>query len=152
MRKTPDFERTGDLEFVVMTDRNEWGHYFVGNRYRAQPHNLTALQGKAAVTSVYSDTEGSWISAAAPIYDAGGHVVGIVQADRPVNYFKRRVVSQAVALVPGALASIAIAILLAIIFARRMVRPIDELVEATNRLASGDLKHRVSVSGHDELG
>src|SRR5688572_19638364 len=63
MRKTADFAQTGDLEFVVMTDRNQWGHYFVGNRYRAQPHNLAALNGKPSVTGVYSDSEGTWISA-----------------------------------------------------------------------------------------
>lgn len=152
MRKTPDFAQTGDLEFVVMTDRNEWGHYFVGNRYRAQPHNLAALMGTPSVTGVYSDSEGRWISAAAPIYDAGGQVVGLVQADRPVHYFQREVGKQAAALIPGALASIALAGVLAIVFVRRMVKPIEELVDATNRLANGELAHRVSIQRKDELG
>src|SRR5688572_18220513 len=152
MRKTADFLQTGDLEFVVMTDLNEWGHFFVGNRYRAQPHNLTALDGTPSVTGIYSDPEGSWISAAAPIRDAAGLVVGIVQADRPVHYFQKEVTRQAVALIPGALASILIASVLAMIFARRIVQPIDELVDATNRLADGDLAHRVSIRRKDELG
>ena len=52
----------------------------VGKRYRAQPRSVAALNGKASVTGVYSDWEGSWISAAAPIHDASGNVVGVVQA------------------------------------------------------------------------
>ena len=152
MRKAPDFDQTGELEFVVMTDPDRWGHFYVGNRYRALPHNLAALAGEAAVTGVYSDPEGTWISAAAPIHDAGGNVVGLVQADRPVNFFEREVRRQTVALVLGALASIAIASLLALLFSRRMVKPIDELVKATDRLAGGNLTYRVSIERNDELG
>jgi two-component system, cell cycle sensor histidine kinase and response regulator CckA len=152
MRKTANFAETGDLEFVVMTDPDQWGHYFVGNRYRAQPHNLAALAGTPSVTSVYADSEGAWISAAAPIYDAARNVVGIVQADRPVQFFYREIRKQSSILVLGALASVAIASLLALVFARRMVKPIEQLVKATDRLARGDLKYRVSIDRGDELG
>ena len=152
MRKTADFLQTGDLEFVVMTDRTQWGHYFVGNRYRAQPHNLAALSGTASLSGLYTDSEGTWISAAAPIYDAGGNIVGIVQADRPVNFFHQRIREQAAPLIVGAIISIALASLLAILFARRMVKPIEQLVKATDRLGRGDLKYRVSIERTDEIG
>jgi two-component system cell cycle sensor histidine kinase/response regulator CckA len=55
-------------------------------------------------------------------------------------------------LVLGAGISIGIASLLALLFSRRIVEPIDELVKATDRLARGDLKYRVSVERSDELG
>ena len=152
MRKASDFAESGELEFVVMTDRDQWGHYFVGNRYRAQPHNLTALGGKPSVTGIYSDSEGTWISAAAPLFDAGGNVVGLVQADRPVHFFQQRVRKQAGPLIIGAVISVALASLLAVLFARRMVKPIEQLVKATDRLARGDYKYRVAVERSDELG
>ena len=65
MRPVADFERSGQLEFVVMPDRNEQGAYFVGNVYEAEPHNRAALAGKATASRVYSDEEGVWISASA---------------------------------------------------------------------------------------
>ena len=152
MRKTRDFAQTSDLEFVVMTDRNQWGHYFVGNRYRAQPHNLNALNGKSSVTGLYTDSQGTWISASAPIYDARGNVVGIVQADRSVHFFQQRIRKQAGPLLVGAAISVLLASLLAILFARRMVKPIEKLVKATDRLGRGDLKYRVSIDRSDEIG
>ncbi|HZO83894.1 MAG TPA: ATP-binding protein, partial [Verrucomicrobiae bacterium] len=59
---------------------------------------------------------------------------------------------QAVPLIVGALISVGLASLVAVLFARRLVKPIEQLVKATDRLASGDLKYRVSVERSDELG
>jgi sensor histidine kinase regulating citrate/malate metabolism len=145
MRKAPDFAQSGDLEFVVMTDRNQWGHYFIGNRYHPQQHNLSALNGTPSVTGIYTDSQGTWISASAPIYDSAGTIVGIVQADRPVHFFYQRVRKQAGPLIVGAIISVLLASLLALLFARRMVKPIEQLVKAIDRLARGDLKYRVSI-------
>ncbi|MCI0536220.1 MAG: response regulator [Verrucomicrobiales bacterium] len=152
MRKADDFDSTHELEFVVMTDHDKSGKFFVGNRYKPKPHNLAALAGTPATTGVYSDSEGIWISAAAPIYDGAKHVVGILQVDRPVDFFNQEVRKQAVPLLLGALVTALLATILAVIFARRLVNPIEELVQATSRIAHGDLNHRVTVRRRDELG
>jgi signal transduction histidine kinase len=152
LRPAPDFDRTRELEFVVMTDRDKDGRYFIGNRYPAQPHLLEALAGRAACTPLYADAEGIWISAAAPIITDSGQVVGILQADRTANFFHRELRRQTAALALGALATIGLAAVLALVFARTLVRPLTQLAEATRRIARGEFRHRVPVRRPDEMG
>jgi signal transduction histidine kinase len=152
MRPTERYADSGELEFVVMTDRDASGEFFVGNRYRAQPHNRTALRGIPSATGVYEDSEGIWISAAAPIRDGNGRVVGLLQADRPVNFFYAEARHQAVSVAQGAVLSVTLAIALAAVVARSLSGPVRRLAHATRRLGQGDLAARVTVDRADELG
>lgn len=152
MRKTSDFAATRQLEFDVMTDRADTGNYFVGNIYEAQAHNVTALSGAPTASGVYSDSEGEWISASAPILDSSGEVVAIIQADRPVNFFYQEARRRAVPLMFGALAGVVLAGGLAILFARNLARPLRQLTAATDHFSEGDLDHRVAIRRSDELG
>ncbi len=45
-----------------------------------------------------------------------------------------------------------LAILLSILFSRHLTRPLEELVHAASAISKGDLKKRVNVSRHDEVG
>jgi signal transduction histidine kinase len=54
-------------------------------------------------------------------------------------------------LVLAGLGGAAVAALLAFLLARRLVRPVDELAEATRRLAAGESEVLVPVEGGDEL-
>lgn len=95
LRKAEEFPATGNLEFVVMTDRDEHGHFFVGTRYHATAHNLVALAGNSTATGVYQDSLGLWISAAAPIRNSLGKVPLLcrptgrfnISTSRPVNRY-----------------------------------------------------------------
>lgn len=84
LRKAPDFEQSQEFEFVVMTPSEP----FIGNRIKAQPHLLKAYEGKAAVSDVYEDEHGAWISSASPVFDARGKVIAILQADKKLSYLK----------------------------------------------------------------
>ncbi len=152
MRPTEKFAESGELEFVVMTDRDSTGNYFTGNRYHALAHNRKALEGEACTTGVYSDSEGIWISASAPIRDSGGRVVAILQADRPVNFFYAEAGKQALVIVRGALLSIGLAVLLAVVVARSFSDPVKILVHATRQIAAGDYTAQVTLRRSDELG
>ena len=151
MRTADDFDASGELEFVVMTDSDENGRFFVGNRYRALGHNRTALLGTPAATGVYADSLGLWISAAAPIRNSRGEIVAIVQADRPVAHFYRQARTESMYMVVVALVSLAIASLLAGCI-NGIAKPVHELVTATQRLAKGELQRRVALHRSDELG
>ena len=84
MRKTDDFEESGEVEFVVMTPSEP----FIGNRLPAPAHMLKAFEGEANASELYSDKHGDWLSAAAPLYDRKGEVIGIVQADKELSELK----------------------------------------------------------------
>ncbi len=152
MRPAPDHERNRELEFVVMTDRDSSGRYFVGNRYKSEPHNFSALAGRPAASGIYEDSEGVWISAAAPVRNAQGAVAGLLQADRRVNFFYQQAREQAAAILLAALAALAIAALAASRVARALARPVYLLVEATREIADGNLDSRVDLGRNDELG
>ncbi len=152
MRPAWDFARSGNLEFVVMTDAAADGSYFVGNLYPAEAHNRAALAGQAAATGVYQDAEGTWISACVPIYDEFGTVVAVLQADRTVDFFYDHVRAHSRPLVLGALIGVIAAALAAVWFARNLVRPVRQLSAATARLAAGDFACPVPVERSDELG
>jgi signal transduction histidine kinase/DNA-binding response OmpR family regulator len=152
MRTAEDFESTDELEFVVMTDRDDNGQFFVGNRYPALQHHRKALGGTAATTGVYKDSLGLWISAAAPVRDSRGQVVGFVQADRPISHFYSDVRRQALSMFAVGIASLVLGSIFAWWVARGIVKPIHELVNATESLAKGDLERPVKLSCTDELG
>lgn len=152
MRPRADYAQTGQLEFVVMTDRDARGRWFVGNVYPAKPHQREALAGRAASTGVYSDSEGSWISASAPLYDSRGEIAGIVQVDRHVDFFEERVRSQAYAILWVAAISILAGVALSIAFARSLTGPLREIAAAAREFGAGELTRRVRVDRHDEIG
>ncbi|GAB4222697.1 MAG: hypothetical protein Tsb005_15400 [Gammaproteobacteria bacterium] len=151
MRKSYDFDKSNKLEFVVMTDKNAAGQYFVGSRIDAEPHHIAAFQGKPVATEVYHDSEGTWISAATPIFNSNGDVVAILQADRSVKFFHTKLYELSKELFNGAFISILIGSVLAFLFGRRLVKPIWQLVDAAQVLAQG--KHfDVDIVRKDELG
>lgn len=152
MRPLENFETSGLLEFVVMTDRDADGRYFIGNTYPAEDHNRDALAGHAAASDVYVDEEGVWISASAPLYDGDGALVGLIQADRPVDFFFAQARTRATKILWGALASIAAAIVFSSLFARTLVRPIRQLSSAAAAFGRGELSRRVAIQRTDEIG
>ena len=152
LRPAADFATTHELEFVVMTDRDETGEFFTGNRYGALPHHLEALAGRASTTGLYEDSEGFWISAAAPIFDVVGAVVGIVQADRHIDHFRAESRKRMLDLLLGALVSTLLAGLLAAFFARGMVQPFRRLVRATENIAAGKFDDALIIDRTDEVG
>ncbi len=152
MRATADFAATGKLEFVVMTDRDSKGRYFVGSRLAGREHYYRALRGTASSSGIYTDADGVWISAAAPVRNSRGEVAGIVQADRPVNFFYNEARKQAEYILLAALASLLLSAAISAWFARSMASPVQELVKATRLLAEGKLDHQVRLSRNDELG
>jgi len=152
LRRASDYAKTHELEFVAMTDRDAQGRWFVGNRYPEQPQQRAALGGRASSTGIYQDAEGSWISATAPIRDAGGSVVGVLQADRHVEYFLAEARRQALTILTIALIAILAGSLAALWLGRSLARPVRDLVQSHRKLGSGDLAHRSEVQRTDELG
>jgi signal transduction histidine kinase len=92
--------------------------------------------------------------------EVDGQIVGSVLLDLPSettapppfspedNFLAR--VNQAILL--SALGATAIALVLGVLLARAISRPVQELTEATQRVAQGELGHQVTVRSKDELG
>jgi signal transduction histidine kinase len=55
-------------------------------------------------------------------------------------------------LVIGSAVALLVAVALSIFTSRRIVRPIQAMMQASQRIAGGDYRHRIRVPGEDELG
>jgi signal transduction histidine kinase/ActR/RegA family two-component response regulator len=150
-RRAADFATTNELEFVVMSDRDGTGHFFTGHRYPALPHHLHALAGHPASTGIYTDENGVWISAVAPIRRTNGEVVGLLQADRHVTYYYAQARAEAWKILMSAMLTVALAAILSIPFSRTLVRPLQRLVAGTQAITAGDLGHRIETDGPVEF-
>jgi class 3 adenylate cyclase len=93
-----------------------------------------------------------WLAQLSPLRDAAGHPVGATVAlasmSKALAPFGR---IERVVLLCG-LAAVLIAPLLALVFIRRNLRPVRQLVAATEAARQGDYNQRIEASGGDEVG
>ncbi|MEM6820491.1 MAG: ATP-binding protein, partial [Verrucomicrobiota bacterium] len=128
------------------------GEYFTGNRYPIQEHLIIAFSGQTSATGIYEDSEGVWLSAAAPIRDQAGNVVAVLQADRPVTFFYGKAREKSFYILMCALAGIVPAIYFSFLMAQYVARPLKELVKVSERVGGGDFTVRTRIEGGDEIG
>lgn len=126
---------------------------FVGDIYKIKPHHREALDsGLVAVSDLYDDVNGRWISAAAPIRDTGGGVVGLLEVTQPSEtYFARYdrllLINTVITLVALAISSL----LGYVVLTRLVIRPVNQIHEGLEALGRHDFTHRVDVKTRDEF-
>ena len=107
--------------------------------------------GNSVYTESYRRGEEIFISAYAPILDLEGRLFAIVGIDAGAG--ELAIIEQmGTRLYWIALISIAVASLLALLFARSITRPVREIAQTAERLGKGDYEARVTVSSRDEVG
>ncbi len=78
----PDRRWPGALQFILTTaEAPYWRHRC---DYRAEMQVAWFL-GRTAATPIYRDAHGSWVSAFAPIRDARGTTVALLEVDQPLD-------------------------------------------------------------------
>jgi signal transduction histidine kinase len=149
---TSSIERGGHVRIGSDDDANRFVVYDASGRRlggrgpaRADATTRQALDGDSADTRI-----GSRIIVAVPI-NGDREIVGALRASRSDDRVTAR--TRRAWLVMGlfGLAAIAVAALLAWWQARRLTRPIDELVDRAQRLGGGDFSVRTEPSGVREL-
>jgi class 3 adenylate cyclase len=108
--------------------------------------------GVARYTRAYRNASGTWISAVAPIVDGHGHPVALLSVDYQVDVFLDRLHELDVTIVQGSAVGAGCALLLGLVLARRLTRPISALTGAVARVAGGDLSQALPVRSRDEVG
>ncbi len=108
--------------------------------------------GVARYTGAYRNDRGTWISAVAPIVDAEGRAVALLSVDYQVDVFLDRLRELDTTVLQGSAAGALCALLLGLLFARRLTRPISALTGAVARVADGDLTQSLPVGSRDEVG
>ncbi|MGV8049652.1 MAG: ATP-binding protein [Anaerolineaceae bacterium] len=88
--------------------------------------------------------------------EVNGEIVGYLStpnalADLPSNFESQLIEKVSDATLTAAFVSVAVALVLAVILANQVVKPVRVLTQASEKMASGDLSQRVSVKSYAEV-
>jgi class 3 adenylate cyclase len=117
-----------------------------------EPLRSSFADGAARVTRIYRNQSGTWITAFAPIVDAGGRTIAVLDVDYPVEVYLGRLRELQVTLLRASLAGGISALVLGLFVARRITRPISALTAGVARVARGNLSQALPVRSADEVG
>jgi class 3 adenylate cyclase len=141
-----------DTEFVCMLQPRT----FVGDRYtipiaNQEPYEQAWQERRPAATGVYQDPNGTYISGYAPVLDAAGMPVAIVEVDAEISKFMAR--QRAALLTSLAIggAAFVVAMVPGLILARTITRGLNKLTEGIRRFQDGQYDVRVVVQSKDEI-
>ncbi|MBM3294783.1 MAG: HAMP domain-containing protein [Candidatus Aminicenantes bacterium] len=140
----------GDLRIStnVLDDRENRA---VGTRVSREVDEAVLRNGRSYIGRAFVVT--AWyITAYEPIRDIDGRIVGMLYVgmlERPYIDLRNRVMATFAGL--AGLCTLGLLGLLTII-ARQITRPLAAMVEATDKIAQGDLSHRVEILQGDEIG
>jgi len=87
-----------------------------------------------------------------PIRPGGGQLIGTFQIGFSLNKLNRRMAEMRRDILLVTLGVIGIGILFTLIMTRVLLRPIEKLAEATERVAKGELTQAVDIRSRDEIG
>ena len=115
---------------------------------------LLGKTGKArqAQTFDLKLADGTSTLAAAGGFRYGGQLIGAIVVARPVRSINASTLVQGRRFVPPLLLAVAAAALVALLLSRRITRPVQELTEASEKIARGDYDVHLTTKGPDELG
>lgn len=139
----------GDLR-VSTNVMEESGERAVGTRISQAVHDVVLLQGRDYVGRAFVVNE--WfITRYVPLLDHAGRVVGSLYVGARASAFENLVHTFNNRVLVIALICILLAGVLAVPISHIITRPIEELVEANQKLAGGDMMVRVEPYGTGEL-
>lgn len=148
-----EYKQIEGIAYVYILDRS--GHVLVHTFTPAFPDGFERLNaltsGEATEQVAEVERDGVWaLDIAVPIL-AGAVGAAHVGMDRAL--VERRTRSAAWGSIQISAVVLLVALLIALLFARRLVAPIEHLTRVTRKLASGDLNQApLQISSHGEIG
>jgi len=131
--------------------RNEDGRRAVGTRVSKEVNQAVLQRGEAWIDRAFVVNDW-YITAYEPIRNIDNEIIGILYVgvlERPYIDTTNRVI-----LGFAVIASLCVFLLLAILVfsTTRIIKPLQEMVLATQKIAKGDLTHKLNVKSKDEIG
>ncbi len=153
-----------EIKFVYTMRKDDEGIYFVvdagdpaeagfaqyGTRYYSPSallnDNFDTMEFAISTEDIYTDEYGSFLSAFAPIRNSKGEKVGVIGVDIQADVVlekERQFITISLGVFIFAVVAIAIA---GFVTGNNIAKPISLFTASANRIASGDLTHRVNIS------
>ncbi|MBV1876945.1 MAG: HAMP domain-containing protein [Pseudomonadales bacterium] len=139
------------MVFIAMSNQQT----YVGNSMSMHPDVLSVFStGLSIHSSLYSDSEGAWVSGFAPIFNAEGEVEAVLEidyrADEEVAQARQRLLWQIT--IPPAAAT-TFAMLVVFTFSSGFTRPLRRLAAAAKKIGRGDFDIILDArTSKDEVG
>src|SRR5262249_9741092 len=115
-----------------------------------QPLGWSFDDGVARYTKIYRTATGNWISAFAPVVEPGGPTRAVLVVDYAAEIYLDRLRELQVTIVLASLAGALGAMVIGMLVARRITRPVSALTGGVARVAQGDLSQELPVRSNDE--
>jgi len=143
------FGQDQKLHFAVMPHDKP----FIGDVHALKPHHRRAIaSGVVAVSGLYKDKHGQWISAAAPIRRSDGSVVGLLEVNQPSEtYFARYDQLLFVHTVIAIVGLVISSLLGYLVLNRLVIKPVAKIHDGMTALGNHDFAHRVNIDTGDEF-
>lgn len=131
--------------------KNEDGQRAIGTRVSKEVNIAVLQEGKAWIDRAFVVND--WfITAYEPIRNINNEIIGILYVgmlEKPYIDTTNRVM-----LTFTIIASLCVVLLLVLLYfsTTRIINPLQKMVEATKKIAKGDLSHQVNVHSKDEIG
>ena len=139
-----------ELRFAVMPHE---GESFIGEPYPIKLHHRAALlTGQVAASELYDDHHGHWISAAAPIRDAAGRTVGLLEVTQPSDVYFARYDNLAYWSNLVVLLGLILTSLLGyFVLTRLVLHPVRDISDGVQALGDQRFTHRIKLQTRDEF-
>ncbi len=140
----------GDLRIATNVMRSD-GDRAIGTRVSWEVYDQVINKGIPWIGRAFVVNDW-YITAYEPIRDIRGNIIGMLYVgmlEAPYMDMKNRV---ALIFLGIAVLCVSLLTLVAVVTTSNIVKPLKELLFATQRVARGDLDHRVRVSSQDEIG
>jgi two-component system, NtrC family, sensor kinase len=130
---------------------NKNGQRAIGTRVSREVNRAVLREGKDWIDRAF--VVNNWyITAYEPILNMEGDIIGILYVgmlEKPYIDLRNRVMG-----IFTGIAALCVLLLLAILYAitSTIINPLNKLVAATNKIAKGDLSHKVNINLKDEIG
>lgn len=150
------FDATRRLAHFMVTSGGE-GEGDPGVPYALVPALLEPLgrafgAGVATHTRVYPNQHGTWITAFAPLRDATGRIVAVLDVDYRVDVYIARLAELQRTVLHASVVGGLVALLAGVLLARRVTGPLRALTRSVAQVAAGDLSQALPVRSRDEVG
>ena len=130
---------------------NEDGTRAIGTRLSEEVYNQVVVGGERWVGRAYVVNDW-YITAYDPLRDRDGSLVGILYVGTLEKPYVDLRVNTSLLFLAITLIAVVAAIAFSYVFSRRLSGPVRALVEASRRVAAGDLQAKVTVTSNDEIG
>ena len=165
LRQIQDTNRLGDPVYTLSHIQGEMARFAVishgqepvGKEYRLVPEIQPIVQrvlaeGTAAYTGIYHNEHGTWITAFAPVRNGKGLTVAALDVDFRADLYITELAEVRRRIYLHSLAGALLALVAGILLARRITRPVAQLVALARRVVEGDFSTRVRIPARDEIG